>query len=121
MILLPSLQFSPMVKGSLRYMVSTGADGTVCFWQWDTDSMKFKYVNGLLVKLYPILGLSKINQVVFTPLAFCGYQNAVQIMHSIITLKQHHQLYPLQINVLPLTWEMSWEIHSFLSSLKVQM
>uniref|UniRef100_A0A8C0VEF9 Bromodomain and WD repeat-containing protein 1 n=1 Tax=Cyanistes caeruleus TaxID=156563 RepID=A0A8C0VEF9_CYACU len=36
-----SLQFSPMVKGSLRYMVSTGADGTVCFWQWDTDSMKF--------------------------------------------------------------------------------
>uniref|UniRef100_A0A8D2M6K6 Bromodomain and WD repeat domain containing 1 n=1 Tax=Zonotrichia albicollis TaxID=44394 RepID=A0A8D2M6K6_ZONAL len=36
-----SLQFSPMVKGSLRFMVSTGADGTVCFWQWDTDSMKF--------------------------------------------------------------------------------
>ncbi|POI36051.1 hypothetical protein CIB84_000195 [Bambusicola thoracicus] len=36
-----SLQFSPMVKGSLRYMVSTGADGNVCFWQWDTDSMKF--------------------------------------------------------------------------------
>uniref|UniRef100_A0A8C3TXW0 Bromodomain and WD repeat-containing protein 1 n=1 Tax=Catharus ustulatus TaxID=91951 RepID=A0A8C3TXW0_CATUS len=36
-----SLQFSPMVKGSLRYMVSTGADGTVCFWQWDADSMKF--------------------------------------------------------------------------------
>ncbi|OXB68605.1 hypothetical protein ASZ78_014252 [Callipepla squamata] len=38
-----SLQFSPMVKGSMRYMVSTGADGTVCFWQWDTDSMKFRY------------------------------------------------------------------------------
>ncbi|XP_010188294.1 PREDICTED: bromodomain and WD repeat-containing protein 1 [Mesitornis unicolor] len=36
-----SLQFSPMVKASMRYMVSTGADGTVCFWQWDTDSMKF--------------------------------------------------------------------------------
>ncbi|XP_014793686.1 PREDICTED: bromodomain and WD repeat-containing protein 1 [Calidris pugnax] len=36
-----SLQFSPMVKGSMRYMVSTGADGTVCFWQWDADSMKF--------------------------------------------------------------------------------
>uniref|UniRef100_A0A8C0EZJ2 Bromodomain and WD repeat-containing protein 1 n=1 Tax=Bubo bubo TaxID=30461 RepID=A0A8C0EZJ2_BUBBB len=36
-----SLQFSPMVKGSMRYMVSTGADGTVCFWQWDTESMKF--------------------------------------------------------------------------------
>ncbi|XP_074852070.1 bromodomain and WD repeat-containing protein 1 isoform X2 [Carettochelys insculpta] len=36
-----SLQFSPMVKGSMRYMVSTGADGTVCFWQWDVESMKF--------------------------------------------------------------------------------
>ncbi|CAM5079138.1 unnamed protein product [Eretmochelys imbricata] len=36
-----SLQFSPIVKGSMRYMVSTGADGTVCFWQWDADSMKF--------------------------------------------------------------------------------
>uniref|UniRef100_A0A8C5EWR4 Uncharacterized protein n=1 Tax=Gopherus evgoodei TaxID=1825980 RepID=A0A8C5EWR4_9SAUR len=36
-----SLQFSPVVKGSMRYMVSTGADGTVCFWQWDADSMKF--------------------------------------------------------------------------------
>uniref|UniRef100_A0A8C8SEP3 Bromodomain and WD repeat domain containing 1 n=1 Tax=Pelusios castaneus TaxID=367368 RepID=A0A8C8SEP3_9SAUR len=36
-----SLQFSPMAKGSMRYMVSTGADGTVCFWQWDVDSMKF--------------------------------------------------------------------------------
>ncbi|XP_025934951.1 bromodomain and WD repeat-containing protein 1 isoform X6 [Apteryx rowi] len=36
-----SLQFSPMAKGSMRYMASTGADGTVCFWQWDTGSMKF--------------------------------------------------------------------------------
>lgn len=27
-------------------MVSTGADGNVCFWQWDTDSMKFRYVTG---------------------------------------------------------------------------
>ncbi|XP_067401337.1 bromodomain and WD repeat-containing protein 1-like [Emydura macquarii macquarii] len=34
-------QFSPMAKGSMRYMVSTGADGTVCFWQWNVDSMKF--------------------------------------------------------------------------------
>lgn len=37
----------------MRYMVSTGADGTVCFWQWDTDSMKFKYVNGLLINSMP--------------------------------------------------------------------
>uniref|UniRef100_A0A8I3WAD6 Bromodomain and WD repeat-containing protein 1 n=1 Tax=Callithrix jacchus TaxID=9483 RepID=A0A8I3WAD6_CALJA len=36
-----SLQFSPMAKGSQRYMVSTGADGTVCFWQWDLESLKF--------------------------------------------------------------------------------
>ncbi|KAJ6662401.1 hypothetical protein lerEdw1_011814 [Lerista edwardsae] len=36
-----SLQFSPLVKDSMRYMASTGADGTVCFWQWDTNSMKF--------------------------------------------------------------------------------
>uniref|UniRef100_A0A670Z1R8 Bromodomain and WD repeat domain containing 1 n=1 Tax=Pseudonaja textilis TaxID=8673 RepID=A0A670Z1R8_PSETE len=36
-----SLQFSPLVKGSVRYMASTGVDGTVCFWQWDTTSMKF--------------------------------------------------------------------------------
>ncbi|KAB1283220.1 Bromodomain and WD repeat-containing protein 1 [Camelus dromedarius] len=30
-----------MAKGSQRYMVSTGADGTVCFWQWDLESLKF--------------------------------------------------------------------------------
>ncbi|XP_027626765.1 bromodomain and WD repeat-containing protein 1 isoform X3 [Tupaia chinensis] len=36
-----SLQFSPLAKGSQRYMVSTGADGTVCFWQWDLESLKF--------------------------------------------------------------------------------
>ncbi|XP_060090216.1 bromodomain and WD repeat-containing protein 1 [Heteronotia binoei] len=36
-----SLQFSPLVKDSLRYMASTGADGTICFWQWNTSSVKF--------------------------------------------------------------------------------
>nr|XP_008105713.1 PREDICTED: bromodomain and WD repeat-containing protein 1 isoform X2 [Anolis carolinensis] len=36
-----SLQFSPLVKDTTRYMVSTGVDGTVCFWQWNTISMKF--------------------------------------------------------------------------------
>lgn len=79
-----------MVKGSLRYMVSTGADGTVCFWQWDTDSMKFKYVTGLLINLYAILGLSKISQVLCTPLGFCDDKSAVQIMYSRIILKHHH-------------------------------
>ncbi|MEE6467788.1 hypothetical protein FKM82_008071, partial [Ascaphus truei] len=36
-----SLLFSPLVKGSVRYLVSTGADATVCFWQWDVETMKF--------------------------------------------------------------------------------
>ncbi|XP_041067207.1 bromodomain and WD repeat-containing protein 3-like isoform X1 [Carcharodon carcharias] len=37
-----SLQFSPMGKGSVRYMASTGSDGSVCFWQWDPTTLKFK-------------------------------------------------------------------------------
>ncbi|XP_043557145.1 bromodomain and WD repeat-containing protein 1 isoform X2 [Chiloscyllium plagiosum] len=37
-----SLQFSPMGKGSVRYMASTGSDGSVCFWQWDPNTLKFK-------------------------------------------------------------------------------
>ncbi|XP_051717573.1 bromodomain and WD repeat-containing protein 3 isoform X1 [Ctenopharyngodon idella] len=36
-----SLQFSPFVKGSKRYMVSTGTDATVCFWQWDVNNNCF--------------------------------------------------------------------------------
>ncbi|XP_034170541.2 bromodomain and WD repeat-containing protein 3 isoform X3 [Pangasianodon hypophthalmus] len=36
-----SLQFSPFVKGSKRYMVSTGTDATVCFWQWDVNNTSF--------------------------------------------------------------------------------
>ncbi|XP_073673576.1 bromodomain and WD repeat-containing protein 3 [Garra rufa] len=36
-----SLQFSPIVKGSRRYMVSTGTDATVCFWQWDVNNNAF--------------------------------------------------------------------------------
>ncbi|KAL1260016.1 hypothetical protein QQF64_007843 [Cirrhinus molitorella] len=36
-----SLQFSPIVKGSKRYMVSTGTDATVCFWQWDVNNNNF--------------------------------------------------------------------------------
>ncbi|KTF72996.1 hypothetical protein cypCar_00044372, partial [Cyprinus carpio] len=33
--------FSPFVKGSKRYMVSTGTDATVCFWQWDVNNNGF--------------------------------------------------------------------------------
>uniref|UniRef100_A0AAR2IIZ8 Bromo domain-containing protein n=1 Tax=Pygocentrus nattereri TaxID=42514 RepID=A0AAR2IIZ8_PYGNA len=36
-----SLQFSPFAKGSKRYMVSTGTDATVCFWQWDVSNTSF--------------------------------------------------------------------------------
>ncbi|MGH0178732.1 UNVERIFIED_CONTAM: hypothetical protein FKN15_078317 [Acipenser sinensis] len=36
-----SIQFSPATKGTTQYLTSTGADGTVCFWQWQSQSMKF--------------------------------------------------------------------------------
>ncbi|KAM6970663.1 bromodomain and WD repeat-containing protein 3-like [Aplochiton taeniatus] len=36
-----SIQFSPAATGTIRYMASTGADGTVCFWKWHSESMKF--------------------------------------------------------------------------------
>uniref|UniRef100_A0A672I2C8 Bromodomain and WD repeat domain containing 1 n=1 Tax=Salarias fasciatus TaxID=181472 RepID=A0A672I2C8_SALFA len=36
-----SLQFSPYAKGSKRYMLSTGTDATVCFWQWDVNNTNF--------------------------------------------------------------------------------
>ncbi|KAJ7419398.1 hypothetical protein WISP_54044 [Willisornis vidua] len=34
--------FSPARKGTTRYLTSTGADGTICFWQWHANTMKFK-------------------------------------------------------------------------------
>uniref|UniRef100_A0A670JXD1 Bromodomain and WD repeat domain containing 3 n=1 Tax=Podarcis muralis TaxID=64176 RepID=A0A670JXD1_PODMU len=37
-----SIQFSPSRKGTTRYLTSTGADGAICFWQWHSDTMKFK-------------------------------------------------------------------------------
>ncbi|XP_054649152.1 bromodomain and WD repeat-containing protein 3 isoform X3 [Dunckerocampus dactyliophorus] len=36
-----SLQFAPFAKGSKRYMLSTGTDATVCFWQWDVNHINF--------------------------------------------------------------------------------
>ncbi|XP_038655222.1 PH-interacting protein isoform X1 [Scyliorhinus canicula] len=38
-----SVQFSPMCTGSMRFLSSTGADGTVCFWQWDAGMYKFSH------------------------------------------------------------------------------
>lgn len=37
-------QFSPFAKGSKRYMLSTGTDATVCFWQWDVNNINFRWV-----------------------------------------------------------------------------
>ncbi|RMC21262.1 hypothetical protein DUI87_02123 [Hirundo rustica rustica] len=42
-----SIQFSPAKKGATRYLTSTGADGTICFWQWHANTMKFKEFSGL--------------------------------------------------------------------------
>ncbi|XP_075053356.1 bromodomain and WD repeat-containing protein 1 isoform X1 [Mixophyes fleayi] len=36
-----SLLFSPLVKGSLRYLVSTGRDATICLWEWNVDTLQF--------------------------------------------------------------------------------
>ncbi|KAG9493719.1 hypothetical protein GDO78_001541 [Eleutherodactylus coqui] len=36
-----SLQFSPLCSGAKRYLSSTGADGTICFWLWDAGTLKF--------------------------------------------------------------------------------
>ncbi|CAL1586002.1 unnamed protein product [Knipowitschia caucasica] len=36
-----SIQFSPLCSGSKRFLSSTGADGIICFWQWDARSLKF--------------------------------------------------------------------------------
>ncbi|KAM4795606.1 bromodomain and WD repeat-containing protein 1 [Rhinophrynus dorsalis] len=36
-----SLLFSPLINGSVRYLISTGGDAAVCFWQWDVDTLQF--------------------------------------------------------------------------------
>ncbi|KTF76156.1 hypothetical protein cypCar_00038252, partial [Cyprinus carpio] len=41
-----SLQFSPLCSGNRRFLSSTGADGTICFWQWDARTLKFGFVSG---------------------------------------------------------------------------
>lgn len=51
-------QFSPLCSGSKRYLSSTGADGTICFWLWDAGTLKiksvallFRRINCLMVKI----------------------------------------------------------------------
>uniref|UniRef100_A0A673MM54 PH-interacting protein-like n=1 Tax=Sinocyclocheilus rhinocerous TaxID=307959 RepID=A0A673MM54_9TELE len=36
-----SVAFSPLCSGNKRFLSSTGADGTICFWQWDARTLKF--------------------------------------------------------------------------------
>lgn len=51
-LFLPShLQFSPLCSGSKRYLSSTGADGTICFWLWDAGTLKIKLVAILFVAI----------------------------------------------------------------------
>ncbi|XP_016085415.1 PH-interacting protein-like [Sinocyclocheilus grahami] len=38
--------FSPLCSGNRRFLSSTGADGTICFWQWDACTLKFGFVSG---------------------------------------------------------------------------
>ncbi|XP_006815970.1 PH-interacting protein-like [Saccoglossus kowalevskii] len=39
--MITALQFCPAVKGSVRFLCSTGADATVCFWQWNASTNIF--------------------------------------------------------------------------------
>lgn len=47
-----AFQFSPLCSGSKRYLSSTGADGTICFWLWDAGTLKIKSVAFLLYKIH---------------------------------------------------------------------
>nr|CAB3226310.1 bromodomain and WD repeat-containing protein 3 [Phallusia mammillata] len=38
---LTSLEFSPVIHDDMRYLVSTGRDGNVCFWQWNAKTQEF--------------------------------------------------------------------------------
>ncbi|XP_073258237.1 PH-interacting protein-like [Porites lutea] len=40
--MITSLQFCPSPLNESRYLVSTGGDGTVCFWKWDLSTLKFE-------------------------------------------------------------------------------
>lgn len=44
-------QFSPLCSGSKRYLSSTGADGTICFWLWDAGTLKIKSVALLFFRI----------------------------------------------------------------------
>ncbi|KAH3738331.1 hypothetical protein DPMN_044965, partial [Dreissena polymorpha] len=39
--MITSVQFSPMVHGTRRYLASTGGDACVCFWEWNTEDNSF--------------------------------------------------------------------------------
>ena len=35
-------KFSPMCRGSSRWLASSGNDGVICFWSWDSKTLAFK-------------------------------------------------------------------------------
>ncbi|KAK3780024.1 hypothetical protein RRG08_029717 [Elysia crispata] len=39
--MITSVQFCPKPQGSIRYLVSTGNDGCVCFWHWNINTNEF--------------------------------------------------------------------------------
>ncbi|RUS86356.1 hypothetical protein EGW08_005874, partial [Elysia chlorotica] len=39
--MITSVQFCPKPQGNIRYLVSTGNDGCVCFWHWNIDTNEF--------------------------------------------------------------------------------
>ncbi|GFR63055.1 bromodomain and WD repeat-containing protein 3-like [Elysia marginata] len=39
--MITSVQFCPKPQGSTRYLISTGNDGCVCFWHWNTITNEF--------------------------------------------------------------------------------
>jgi bromodomain and WD repeat domain-containing protein 1/3 len=37
-----SVEFSPYCRGTDRWLASSGIDGIVCFWQWNSKTLTFK-------------------------------------------------------------------------------
>ncbi|XP_039263510.2 bromodomain and WD repeat-containing protein 3-like [Styela clava] len=39
--MITSIEFSALVQGETRYLISTGRDGNVCFWIWNSQTLEF--------------------------------------------------------------------------------
>lgn len=47
-------QFCPYVRGNSQYLVSTGGDGCLCLWEFDTTTKVFKSVTAFYFQLFSI-------------------------------------------------------------------